>query len=527
MKTINNLLLIGAFFLFAACGDILSERPPGEPNVEDFYKNDKQIRLAVNDGYDDLWDIVFKDNLNQMYGDQPTDIIRKNSPTSLSYRDLWDWDRTTREFNDWWAGCYRPINEMNYLLDNLTDEHLSKSDVTISTEVAQQAEGEARFMRAFWYYQLVKAFGGVPIHKEPTKSIKGLNKPRNSEQEVYSFIESDLKIAEELLGPDLNVGDFQISRATVASAQALLARIYANQGKWQLAKTYATKVIDHPYVELMDDYSLIWHPDYEGSGEHIFSANHIVGGSTSALPNHQVFEVPVYGYNSEEHGPVKFALNEGLKAPMFFVSKDFYYETPDTYRKQHTMRDWMPYYIKNEKFVGDTIRFPASHCPCLVKRHVLMPDKLNRYVSVDEKLIRTSEMYLIKAEAENELNGPTATATDAINMVRSRARGDNVGGGQTPENLLPDLNPGSISKAAFRDSVITEFAREFIGEGKFRMVLRRHNMYTNSEWTDTEAKSRADYKELYPVPNTQLDRNPNLVQNEGYKGRTEPEGEIP
>jgi hypothetical protein len=154
----------------------------------------------------------------------------------------------------------------------------------------------------------------------------------------------------------------------------------------------------------------------------------------------------------------------------------------------------------------------------MVKRHVLMPDNLNRYVEVDEKLIRASEIYLILAEAENELNGVTQTACNAINAVRGRARGDNVQGAQTPQSVLPDINPGDVTPDQFRDTVITEFARELIAEGKFRMVLRRHDRFTTGKWTDTEAAgNREDYKALYPIPIMEMDRNENLEQNPGYK----------
>ena len=515
---ISSLLLLGAFLFLISCEeDVLKEEPPGAPSIDDFYKNDAQIQTALNGLYEDLWDPPFKDNMNQMFGDQPTDIIRKNSYQSLTYRDIWTWDRSTRELSDIWNNCYSTVNKANYLLANLTEEKLNREGVTISQDVAQQVEAEARFMRAFYYYYLVKMFGGVPLHKEPTTSVEGVYKERSSQADCYAFIEQDLKEAETLFGQSLNVSNFQINRATVASAQALLARVYANQNKWSQAKDYAQKTLAHDYVELMDDYSLLWHPDHETHGEFIFATNHVVGGSTSNLPNHQAFIVPVYGFTSEQFGTIDFAINEDSKAHMFFVSKEFYNSTPETYRKKHTMRDWMPYYIKEGVYYEDTVNFPPEFGPCMVKRHVLMPDNLNRYVEVDEKLIRASEIYLILAEAENELNGVTQTACDAINAVRGRARGDNIQGTQTPQSVLPDINPGDVTPDQFRDTVITEFARELIAEGKFRMVLRRHNMFTTGKWTDTEAAgNREDYKALYPIPIDEMDRNENLEQNPGY-----------
>ncbi len=524
---ISMLVLGGLFLFFASCQeDILKEEPPGAPNVDDFYKTDKQLDLALNGVYQFSWDGgLFKDARYLQQQDETTDIIKKNAVDGFSYRDNWTWDRTTKAFSELWNLAYGTINSCNYIIAALSEENRNKEDVNISDAKAQQIGAETRFWRAFLYKKLVDRFGGVPLHKEPTKGLKGLNKPRKSEDECYTFIEEELNKAIDLFGDELDVGNYEGGRVTLAAAQGLLARVHAQQNNWEKARDYADAAISHDKVKLQPDYSLIWHPDHEAHGEHILASNHVKGGSTSNLPNHQAYICPVYGYSHPDFGAIDFALNEDQKAHMFWVDKDFYESTPETYRKKHTMRNWMPYYIKGGEYQDDSVFFD-NFGPCTVKRHILDESKTRRYVSVDEKLMRASEMYLIKAEAENELNGPTQVACDAINMVRARARGDHLDGEQTPHSVLPDINPEDVNKDQFRDSVITEFARELILEGKFRSILRRHDMYTSGKWTDDHTQgNREDYREYFPIPYEELDRNPNLTQNEGYAGRKEPEGD--
>jgi len=526
-------------FFLPSCEEALEENPKGSVAMSTFYKTEEDMQLAVNGIYDDLWTIYFyKDHINVSYNDKPTDIIRGNSRNNnLTGIDVWQWDATTSIFNNHWGAIYHNMLEANFVLEAFTEWRNGEREIDISQSKGDQLEGEARFLRALWYHNLTKMFGGVPIVDKPTRSddAEHVTKARNTEEECWTFVENDLTTAIDLMDP-YEASNQQNNRATVASAQALLARVHALQKEWGDAKKYAQDALSHGYVDLMPDYSLIWHPDHEGGPEHIFSSNKVQGGSTTSKSNNNVWWYSVKGFAWEQPGgdiiTIDFATNEDLKGHNQWVSDEMFYATPNSYRKWHTMRDRMPYYIIKEtnERVNDTVVFPDNVSPMFVKHHVLQGDMKSQYTEVNETIIRASEMYLIIAEAENELNGPTQVACDAINAVRARARGDNVEGlgtgkygGRTPESVLPDINPGDVaSKGEFRDSVITEFARELICEGLFRGVLRRHDMYAknSSKWVDSEAPVSgqwAEHKEIYPIPKHQIELNPNLVQNPGYR----------
>lgn len=480
--------------------------------VEDFYKSPTEFELALNGVYSRVWRAyVYKDANFVRFGDQPTNILI-NSGGNPDDRDSWNWDRTTRNLADWWRDSYPAINEANMILMKL-------NEVELEPEFENRIEGETRFLRALFYHNLNKMFHGVPLMTEPTLEVSdGIYKPRASYEETWDFIEEDLRIAEEKLSP-FNPEAHSIGRATAASAQALLARVHAWQREWQPAVEAAQRAISHGEIYLEPDYALIWHPDYENGPEHLFSKAHGIGGSTDNIGNNNVWWLNVAGFTLEDGTTVDFARNEDDKGHAFWVNREFYNSTPDTYRKRHTMRDWMPFYIpKGGEVVMDTLYFPESIGPQLVKYYHLDGNLLQR-TGVNDNVIRTSEMYLIIAEGLNEINsGPTPEAVEAINMVRRRARGVSTSMEQ-PESAYPDLTAG-MSKTDFENAVIDEFAREFVGEGLFRGVLIRHDQYTERSWMTGEvpAKNQQDYKIWFAIPDWEMENNPNLEQNPGYAG---------
>ncbi len=499
----------------AACDDPLKETPFSDVSVDDFYSSPTEFELALNGVYARVWEAyVYKDANFVRFGDQPTELLINTGGNPLeggnpNDQDSWNWDRTTRNLADWWRDSYPAINEANKILKEL-------GNVELDQAFEDRIEGETRFLRALFYYNLNKNFHGVPLMTEPTEGLtEDIYKARSTYEETWAFIEDDLTMAEQKLSP-FDVNNHQMGRVTAASAQGLLARVYAWQRKWQEAADAADRAISHPAIFLMPDYSKIWHPDHENGGEHLFTKSHGVGGSTDNIGNNNVWWLNVAGFTLADGTTVDFARNEDDKGHAFWVNKEFYDATPNTYRKMYSMRDWMPFYIpKGGDVVMDTLQFPENIGPQLVKYYHLDGNYFQR-TGVNDNVLRTAEMYLIKAEALNELNGPTAEALEAINMVRRRARAVGTPMEQ-PESVYPDLT-AAMSQDELRNAIIEEFAREHIGEGLFRGVLIRHDLYTTRSWATGEvpASNQQEYKVWYAIPDIEMERNENLVQNDGY-----------
>ena len=511
MKYINKFILftLVAFLIMPSCDDPLKEEPFSDVAVGSFYKTPTEFELALNAVYADLWSAyVYKDNNFSELGDQTTDII--TTPNGIpSWEDTWDWDRTTRNLADWWRDTYPAINNANKIIKEL-------GNVELDQAFEDRIEGETKFLRALYYYNMVKMFKGVPMMTEPVESVsEEVYKERGTMEEGWQLIESDLTTAEN----KLDMSGHSIGRVTTASASALLARVHAWQKEWEDAAAAADRALSHSEIFLEPDYQKIWHPDFENGGEHLFSIAHGEGNSTSNIGNHRVWWMNVNGFVTEDGKAIRFANNEGDKGHTMGVPYDYYNSVPDTYRKMYTMRDYMPFYIDVEsgEVVEERIEWPSGKLPMLVKLFHL-DGNYNVRTEVNDEVLRTSEMYLIKAEALNEINGPTQEALDALNMVRRRARA--VG---TPmeqdESVYPDITMADASsKEDLREIIIEEFAREFIGEGLFRGVLLRHDQYTTRSWEKGEVppQNQQEFRKFWPIPDIEMERNENLVQNEGY-----------
>lgn len=505
MKKFTNKLYIvvclAVINSLGACSDLLEENIYSSQNVEDFYASTGQAELALNGVYSTLWDYLYKDGYHVIMGDIPSEIVQAN--TNRSEFDLFSWTASTSHLNSYWIAAYSGINRANTLIDMLAKSDISEADQS-------KIIGQAKFLRGLFYFNLVKAFGGVPLHTNATLSVADVAKPRSTVEEVYAFIEKDLTEAETLLGA-YSPGDHATGRATSGAAKALLAKVYLQQRKWEQAANQAKEVIDLGVYGLMDDYSLLWDPAHRNNEEHIFSVQN--GGAdnlpTSSDQNYRFFTVPRVTYEGRQ---VEFSLVGG--GSRIEIEADYYATDPQTYRQYHSYRDHMPYYFELGSMVkvDDTVPLDRVY---LVKffRPNLATKELRS--SVNTSVLRYSDMLLTFAEATNEWVGPTAEAVEAVNRVRRRARAVGTPNEQ-PESVYPDI-PASLSAANLREVILEERGREFMGEGERRNDLNRHNLLIERVEAQLGIAIKDGY-ELYPVPDIQRSLNDLLSQNPGYEG---------
>jgi len=494
-------ILTGILGLLSGCKNPLQEHMYSSVTTSNFYQTASQAQLALNGVYSVMWDAyIYKDGKFVYLGDVPTATLQ-NYPDK-NEDDIFAWSPSNSIFESWWSGNYQGINRANTLLD-----HLQKSSINSKTK--NNIEGQAKFLRALYYFNLVKVFGGVPLLTHGTSNLKNVDKPRNTQKEVYAQIVKDLKDAAQEMS-SYSASDHSAGKATNIAAMSLLAKVYLQQKDWKDAASEAKKVMDTGQFGLFQNYRDVFDPAHVNGKEQIFSIQHINGGDpTSQKGEHLVYEF----------GPPPTSLPDGTGIEFFHiqkvvywsVQKNFFNSTPNTYRKWMTMRDKMPYYYISgtNKLVQDTVKLSR---PFVVKYNYLNQSTGNLETGVDYPILRYSDILLSYAEAENEANGgPTPGAYKAINMVRERARGVGTSHAQ-PASVYPDLS--GLSQQQFRDSVLTEEAREFVGEGRRRWELLRHDLlipYAKARGIKADAHDK-----LYPIPSEEISRNPKLKQNPGY-----------
>lgn len=518
-RVIYLLLLSFSPFLLSNCAD-LEQSSLSSIDRDNFYSSKQEIEAALNGIYqeftvDDFYGMY--NNQSIYLNDLQTDYVKAGAQTNSAHiREVSNFAiQPTNLFVGYaWKEHYTAINRANVLIDKVTEASW------LDEQTKQNYIAEARFLRALMYFNLVRYFGGVPI---VLHDGEGEGAPRNSIDEVYGQIVNDFSAAEQLPG-DYSTRD---SKPSSLAAKALLSNVYlvwaqtlTEQGRanqrafYQKSIDYANAVIASKKYRLLDKFIDNWTVDKENGPEHIFTVEHdrTINGNVTAH--------------------CTFATNWSDAEPVLLTTSDRYYEKTDA-KDQRRDASWAKrIYNPNtgSDFVFTVPRFRKYIDTINYANPASSGNNAGR--SINTVIIRYAEVLLIKAEAENELNGPTQAAYDAINEVRRRAYWNPYDNAQnTPSDGSP-LNLSGLSQEEFRERLREERRLEFVLEGKrWSDLVRWHilvkyvkaNTPTDAETLGTKTTkiqnvSKKNY--LLPLPQDQIILNPNLEQNWGYSGET-------
>ena len=519
MKKYISTYILSAGLLFSSCAD-LDQSSISSIDKENFYQSKDDIETAINGIYQEFTVDGFYGMFNNQsiyINDLQTDYVKAGAQTNSAHiRELSNFAvQPTNLFVGYaWEEHYTAINRANVVIDKVS------SATWLDDQTKQNYINEARFLRGFLYFQLVRYFGGVPI---VLHDGEGEGAPRNSVDEVYEQIVSDLTAAESL---PAGYSD-RDSKASSLTASAFLSKVYlvwaqtssekgkANQREYyQKAIDYAQKVIDSGKYKLLDKFIDNWSVDKKNGPEHIFTIEHdrSVNGNVS--------------------GHCTFATNWSDSEPVLLATSDKYYEQTDP-KDQRRDGSWAKR-IYNPNTGSDFVFTIPRFRKYIDSLNYANPASSGNAAgqSVNTTVLRYAEILLIKAEVENELNGPTAAAYDAINQVRRRAYWSPYLNVQnTPSDGSP-LELSGLTQEQFREQLREERRLEFVLEGqRWFDLIRWHilikyvkaNTPTDEETLGTKTtkiKNVSKKNYLLPLPQEQLILNPNLEQNWGYSGET-------
>lgn len=525
MRTIYFFVAATAFSL--SCNK-LNEHPQGSLTSDNFYKTQSDAVAAVTAVYSTLTTDVNNDfpiygrNLNLIVDNPSDNQVYSPSNTNPDVRALGTatYVSTNDRVHKIYAQLYWGINKANIAIDEIPA--IPSTQFVDPSHSAANLVREARFIRALLYFDLVRLFGAVPLvlHDPGSVSKAGGLVSRTPKDSVYAQIIADLDSATAL--PASYTGT-NIGRVTSGAAHALLAKVYVTRQQWAPAVAELKKVITAGTAGLTDPtsgaygydlfpvFSDAFQPATKNGKEHVFSAqfNGTAGGftSTNTLSSF-TWSNSAYTADIPADSTIVglFAIADQRRNATFY----------DSLFNQTTSK-WVKWPFFNFlKFVDQSTGFVTA-----------LQGNQGANGRVNFPVIRYAEVLLLYAEALNELNGgPNFDAITAINIVRGRAYGSYVSGGNY-NNHIHDL-PVGITQAAFRDSVFLERRKEFIQESQrwFDLVRRTdlgpgqyylqsvHAMYGNP-------KAAATLKDtLFPIPQTEIDlyggRNPNFQQNPGW-----------
>nr|WP_121271817.1 RagB/SusD family nutrient uptake outer membrane protein [Pedobacter schmidteae] len=465
-------------FNITACKKGLEESPKTFVSPDIFFSNPDSYELAVVGIYTSL--PLFSGNramllemCTDIYG-TPSSAFEQALPT---YKN--DPDPSMYNTREAWSSAYAIIKNANFIIEQLPNGPLSDTK-------KNQLMGEARFLRAYAYFYLVQLYGAVPMPIKTAKNYSDLQAPRTSEAEVYNLILDDLTFAEANMPDDAAVK----GRAYKLVSTALLAKVYLTmagnplkQTKYLVnARDKALAVINSKKFQLVADFAEVFHKTTyttESIWEKLYETGR--GGSpghglTVTAPGYTPILLPADWFiNSFAKGDQRkeWGIVQNYKDPKGVVLNPFF-----------------------RKFADVSVIDAGTTASAAIVNYTF-------------PYMRLAEMYLIAAEAENEMNGP-ANAYQYINEIRKRARVN-----KADLTNVPDLT--GLSKDQFRAAVLMERKWELCLEGSTWFDLKRTD---NFQLIQTRRGSGLTnpiglYNQTWLIPDNEVVNN-NIAQNPRY-----------
>lgn len=466
-----------------SCGKEFLDEPPRTVTIDDLLNNPKDgaqrlVAAVYNKLYD--WDVhtfswigissITSDDADKgsIAGDAGTDKVQL---------DNWTFNANSLSFNESWAGNFDGIGRIAYALKFIPDMDLPAAD-------KDRYIGELKFLRAYFYWNLVRMFGGVPkIDKVlETKEDIATGSVRSSASEIYAFIESDCLDAIAKL-PAV-VSTEEQGRVSKYAAYALLSKAYLYQKRWADTKAMSDAIINSNRFVLLTDYAKVWREAGEFSSESIWEVNAIGAAPTpkgvQQYTSVQDIRPRGWGFNTPSANLANaYEPNDKRKAATIIFRGQTLWDgevvPTDAPNEMYNYKSFVS--RTQESWSGDQ-------------------DQTNKNL----RIFRFGETLLIKAEAENELGNLDAAKT-ALNLIRTRA-----GLGNTTVATKDDMRNAIYKERRVEMAFEHDRTFDLRRTGRAGVVLR------------ALGKSYIDgVHDLFPIPQIQIDRSGGkLVQNPGY-----------
>lgn len=500
MKRIVGYILIAIVGLLSACDKKLDQNPISQQATATFYSNQNDFIQGVNAAYSGLR--TWPDRMLNLSETRSDNLYAVSDGGVREWEGINSFHKTiagNSYVTEAWSGSYSSIFKVNTFLENLS---LKGADVISDAGLRVRLEAEARFLRAFYYFDLVRWFGQVPLIEKTLTPAEALQVGRAAVNDVYGRIISDLQFADTSL-PEAYTATTDKGRATKYAAKGLLALVYMTRSgptygikgaglgvnEWQLALNLLNQIINSKKYTFSTSYTDIFSYDKENNSEVIFDVQYSTGSTPVVGSTFAWLLAPDTWFQS---------LGKGTQGGLTIrpVSNDLLssYETGDT-RKAFSIQSGYTYNGVTEsrsffkKYI-DPSKTPANRLDWPINFIAL----------------RYTDILMLKAECI--LHGATGTQAEVdaiVTQVRGRA-----GLGTVTNVTLPQL--------------MEERRKEFAAEGTRWHDLVRSGLVTTvmPAWITKEDVGhvmqpfQTNYI-LYPVPQSELDVKPGLYdQNLGY-----------
>ncbi len=479
----------GVMLLLGGCKKFLDQQPITDVSAEVVFKDVPSTYKALAGAYSRMvGDAGFGIRLSLYY---TVDTDEMQGPTGAADNDRRDIARYSATSGN--AQITNPFNQLfqgiefsNICIANIPKMDMYTSGTDQQKKQLQRMYGEALTLRAQYYYEAIKHWGDLPAHFSPASTLaNGDPFPKRTDRDtIYNRLLADLKLAADLV-PWRNevtaLGDPADERITKGVVKGLRARIALSRGGYALRQDGTMK--------RAADYLTYYQIAKEECNDIITSNQHSLNPSFRALWKDQV-NARVLG---DPNGELMFQAS-GIGGVAAADTKLAYYNGPTVNALGNKSINVLPTYfymfdstdqrrdvtcaIYNVAADGITKQGQAITAICdgkyrrdWITNPTVSPTNAIQYFGLKWQILRYSDVLLMYAEAENELNGPTASAYTAVNQVRRRGYGKAIGTADATVDL-----PTGLSKANFFTALVKERALELGGEGTRKSDLIRWNL---------------------------------------------------
>lgn len=496
LKKYGLLALLTGIVGFTGCKKFLDESDPSNFTVENYFTKPEHARSSVNAIYASL-----REPMSSGFGGGAwtmTEFATGQAATDLgqavdSYfiKDLQNTADNSYGLN-YWQNYYKGIGNANLSIAKIPG-------ITMDAAEMKRLLGEAHFLRAWYYFNLVQLFGNIPLVTEPVDLKSEQLRPKQAAPaEVYQLITTDLITAEASGLPWVDV----TGKVSLGAVKSLLAKVYLTMAGYPLQKgteyfnlaaKKAEEVIDSKQFKLFSSYGDLHNPSKKNVEENIFMIQY----KTQIIPaNWQELIIPynknISAYSSE---------TGGIYATADFVKS---YDPADLRAKEGQF-----FFTKftNQDNRNQEVALGGYF---LYKLFDVVAQTTTANSDLNWSLIRYADVLLTYAEASNEMSGPGAKAYEAINLVRKRAQ-------------LAELS--GLSTSQFQEAVWRERWYELCFENitwfdmvrlhkAFNLTTKGFDNYVGHKFTYGPVLT--DRELLFPIPSRELRNNTNLIPTKGY-----------
>ncbi len=490
MKVKQTIFALAATLIFLnGCSSFLEEKVYSNITPSNFYKTEDDANTALISVYNTLRSSNGFQRQIILAAEYPGEATWPNNSGEAwrTEMDQFKWTPSSTGFYQIWSQLYVTVNRANTVLSSVEDVQFETSGLK------ERIVGEARFLRGLAYLYLIRFFENVPLKTEENMSeIESSNE--GTSDAVWALIFEDFEYAKNNLNPKNTGAD--VGRATAGAAQTMLAKAYLSYaGKpwnkseyWSKAAEEAKSAIDNSAYgyDLEADYENVFSLENEHGPEYIFSVEYesFMG---------QGWDFPTFtGIRSGDQLKL-----DGWSS---LTVETAFFDSMDEADKRRSKTFVLSYRGINNP--DRTYTYPGNISLPHYNKYIDMEDvgsgtadyALNHYIT------RFSDLLLMHSEAENELNGPGENALYGINRVRARAG-------------LPVLKSADFTKETLREAIFQERLWELCEEGHVWFDMKRMDLMAKRVKKYTVEEKHY----VFPIPQDELDVNPNLTQNGLYK----------